>query len=269
MKKILCLLSVSMLFLASCSSSSDSSSSENPTPQNLLLKKIVEGDVALGGSESNYTYNGNKLVEITRKSDTDVFSDIYTYTGNLITKIEKFQVYYSGTPDESTQLLSTDEFQYNANNQLVQFKTINTDYSDVELVTTYVYNTNNTVTFQQYKNTLNEAPVLLKTGTIKVQDGEIVQLQVVKQFDSYTDNYTYDTKNSIFKNVVGYDKLIFTHIIGKQGNLTMVDSIIGGISHNFVNGGEFQYTYNADNYPLTASQSWYSTVLHSYKFFYY
>src|SRR5690606_32579644 len=99
-------------------------------------------------------------------------------------------------------------------------------------------------------------------------NGEIVKLQVVKEFDSYTDNYSYDTKNSLFKNVLGYDKLILTHIIGQQGSFTMVDSILGGISHNFVNNGEFEYTYNSNNYPITADQSWFGTVLHSYEFIY-
>lgn len=258
MKKIFCLVSFSLLTLVSCSSD-DNTSENNPSGNDLLLKRIVEGDVLLGGSFVNYTYNGNKLVEI---NHNDEMADVYTYTGNLITKIEKLQ----GPPDQERDLLSTDSFEYNANNQLVKFKTTTPD-SDMERVTTYVYN-NNTVTFEQYENYPGEAPELLKTGTITIQNGEIAQLQVVKEFDSYTDNYTYDTKNSVFKNVVGYDKLIFTHIIGEQGSFTSVDSIIGGIAHNFVNNGEFEYTYNSDNYPITADQSWFGTVLHSYEFIY-
>jgi hypothetical protein len=151
---------------------------------------------------------------------------------------------------------------------LFHFTTTTPD-SDDTFVTTYAYTGTTTVTLEQNKNVLGATPVLLKTGTITMQDGEIVQLQIVKQFDSYTENYTYDSKNSIFKNVVGYDKLLLTHVIGKQGSFTLVDSILGGISHNFVNSGEYAYTYNADNYPLTADQSWFGTVLHSYEFIYY
>lgn len=264
MKKIFYLISFSMLFLVSCSS--DESSSE--TSENLLLKQIIEGDAVLGGSVTNFTYNGNKLVEIKRNIDSEDYSDIYTYTGEVITKIEKFRVYDTGTPYEETELQSTDEFQYNANNQLVQFKTTTPD-SDVERITTYVYNSGNTVSLSQYENSPGNAPELLKTGTITLQNGEIVQLQIVKEFDSYTDNYTYDTKNSIFKNVVGYDKLLLTHIIGKQGSWTLVDTIIGGVSHNFVNGGELEYTYNSDNYPISADQSWFGSVLHTFEFIYY
>lgn len=264
MKKIFCLITFSMLFLVSCSS--DDSPSESET-SNLLLKQINEGDIVFGGTVTDYTYNGNKLLEIRSTNDSGVFSHIYTYTGNLITKIEKFEIDYVGTPGEQTLLLSTDEFQYNGNDQLVQFKTTTPD-SDEERVTTYVYNSGNTVTFEQYSNSPGNAPQSLKTGTITVQDGEISRLQVVKEFDSYTDNYTYDTKNSILKNVVGYDKLIFTHIIGKQGSFTSVETIVGGISRNFLNG-EFEYTYNSDNYPITATQSWFGSVLHSYEFVYY
>ncbi len=66
MKKIFYFVILSMLFFTSCSSDS---SSESPS-SNLLLKKIVEGDVVLGGSEVNYTYNGNKLVEIEHKNSS-------------------------------------------------------------------------------------------------------------------------------------------------------------------------------------------------------
>jgi uncharacterized protein YcfL len=265
MKKILCLFSASLLLLVSCSSSDSSSENGNPSSQNLLLKKIVENDVVFGGSTTNYTYNGNKLVEINYREEK---SDMYTYTGNLITKIEKFNIYYSGTPDEQSELSSTDYFAYNSNNQLIEFKTT-TVGSEIERVTTYVYNSNNTVSFQQYQYDLGVTPELLKSGTITVQDGEITKLQVVKEFDSFTDNYTLDTKNSLFKNVVGYDKLIFTHIIGLQGRLTSGETVLAGVSHNYLNNGELAYTYNSDNYPITANESFFGSVLHTFAFSYY
>ena len=262
MKKHLYLFSAALVFLVSCSSD-DSTTPPNPTSQNLLLSKTVEVDAFLGNFTTNYTYNGNKLVEINRYDEE---SDIYTYTGDLITKIEKFNVYLSGTPDEVTELVSTDLFEYNSNNQLIEFKTTIPN-SQMERVTTYVYN-NNTITFEQYENFPGNTPELLKTGTITMQDGEISTLQVVKTFDSFTANYTYDNKNSIFKNVIGYDKLMVTHIIGTQGSFTSGDTVLGGILHNFVNNGELDYTYNADDYPITAKQSFFGSVLHSYEFYY-
>lgn len=264
MKKILLLLSFSVVLLSSCSSD-DSSTSES---QPLLLKTMTEGDVLFGQTVTHYSYNGNKLVEIFKDGDDDDYIDAYTYTGDLITKIEKFYVFDFGTPSEDRQLLSTDQFAYNSNNQLVQFTTTSQDF-DGERVTTYTYNSNNTVSFAQNANVPGEPTESLKTGTITMGNGEITKLQVVKQFDSYTDNYAYDTKNSIFKNVTGYDKILLTHILGTQGSLTWVNSIVGGISHNFLNHqGDYQYTYNSDNYPLTANQSLSGTVLHSYQFSY-
>lgn len=259
-----------MLFFVSCSSNNSSNdTNNNNSSQNLFLKKITEGDAVLGGSGSSYTYNGNKLVEILRTQSSYTSSDKYTYTGDLITKIEKYEVHYLGTSSESRTLISTDQFQYNNNNQLVQFKTT-TPNSDYEDVTTYVYTNNNTVTFQQFENSPGTAPVSLKTGTITVQNGELVRVQVVKQFDSYTKDYTYDTYNSVFKNVLGYDKLMFSHIIGKQGSMTSLSTIIGGVSHNFTNGnGTLEYTYNTNNYPLIAKQKMGTTVLHTFNFEYY
>lgn len=264
MKKNLWLLSASLLFLFSCSSDDSSPTNQIPVSQNLLLSKIVEDDALFGGNTTNLTYNGNKLVEINRYEQE---SDMYTYSGDLITKIEKFNVYLSGTPNEDRVLVSTDLFVYNSNNQLVEFKTI-LESTPLERVTNYVYNTNNTVTFQQHEYYPSELPELVKTGTITMQNGEIGTLQVVKTFDSFTANYTYDTKNSMFKNVVGYDKLIFTHIIGTQGSFTSGETVLAGISHNFVNNGELEYTYNSDDYPITAKQKFFGTVLHTYEFFY-
>jgi hypothetical protein len=105
MKKILLLLSFSVVLLSSCSSD-DSSPSES---QPLLLKTMTEGDVLFGQTVTHFTYNGNKLVEIFKDGDDD-YADVYTYTGDLITKIEKFAVYDAGTPSEDRQLLSTDQF---------------------------------------------------------------------------------------------------------------------------------------------------------------
>lgn len=262
MKKTLFLLSTSLLVLFSCSS--DDNSSDTSLSQNLLLKKTVENDALFGNSTTNYTYDGNKIVEINRYEQE---SDVYTYTGNLITKIEKFQIHYSGTPDMETELLTTDSFGYNSNNQLIEFKTTYPD-SEKERITAYVYNNDNTVSFKQNEYYPGEETKLLKTGIITIENGEISKLQVIKTFDSFTDNYTYDTKNSFFKNVLGYDKLIFTHIIGIQGSSNSGETVLAGISHNFVNNGELQYTYNSDNYPITAKQSFFGSVLHSYQFFY-
>lgn len=261
MKKNLFVLSAALLFLFSCSS--DDSATENLPSENLLLKKTVEGDAVFGANVTTYTYDGNKLVNI---NIHDEYSNVYTYTGNLITKIEKLNVYNIGTPGEETELYSTDLFAYNSANQLIEFKTT-TPYSEMERVTTYVYNSDNTVSFEQYETYPGNDPELLKTGTITMQDGEISKLQVVKEFDSFIDNYTYDTKNSIFKNVVGYDKLMVTHI-GTQGSFNSSTTILGGISHNFVNNGELEYTYNASNYPITADQKFFGTVLHTYEFIY-
>ncbi|MBS7787998.1 hypothetical protein KIH23_11885 [Flavobacterium sp. CYK-55] len=262
MKKILCLLSVSVLFLSSCSSDS-SSSSDNPPSQNLLLQRTVEDNLGLGSTTTYYYYNGNKLTGINRNGEE---YDIYTYTGNLITKIQHYSGPYTATPTEDAELRSTDIFEYNTNNQLIKFKTTKPN-SSIERETTYTYN-NNIVTFQQYEYYPGNTPELLKSGTITLQNGEIVRLQVVKEFDSYTDNYTYDTKNSLFKNVLGYDKLMFTHIIGKQGSKTLVDSILGGISHNFVNNAEYEYTYNSDNYPVAANHYFFGSLLVKYYFYY-
>lgn len=161
MKKILCLFSaLSMVLISSCSSDDNNSSeSENAV---LLPKKITETVVEDGKSGSltyTFSYDGNKLKEIAL---SDASRSVYTYTGDLITKVELFK---------SGILQSTDVYAYEAGKLVSKITTRESNKSSQRKLT-FVYNAN---------------------GTVNANESEIIDRQEIK-YDSTT-LYTFANGN--------------------------------------------------------------------------
>ena len=214
MKKLIYLLSVTFLLLQSCSSGEDSSSGSSV----ILCKKMGPGNFTI-----DYVYNGNK---IEKTMINDQILRKYYYTGNLISKVEDYI-------DNQLRVIST--FTYN-NNQLISHLII--DYPDpadpfepiYAQKTDFTHNSNNTISYEIYSGTPTEQSKLQTNGTIT--------------------NYTYDNKNSPFKNVLGVDKIIpypFTQcdFDSKKHNL---------ISKNSSDGSSWSlnYQYNNQDYPISS-----------------
>ncbi len=228
MKKISLFLSVVALSLASCSSDSDSSSSNNPS-SDVLVKKIVYTSLTDEFTETvNFTYNGNKLVKGVYADGTE---EIYTYEGDLITKIEM---------TNGGDANFTENFTYDSSGRLATYTFIEGDYTEVE---TFAYNADGTVT------------ATMGTGigawdrTYHFSNGELIK--IVDEFGTY--DYTYDSKNSPFKNVTGYGKIaIVTHgdheFFGRSQNIVSIHETSEDL--NYMSN---TMTYNAGNYPLTVN----------------
>ena len=227
MKKICLFLSIAALSLASCSS--DSESSTNNPSSDVLVKKIVYTSLMDDYTETiNFTYNGNKLV---KGIYSDGSQETYTYQGDLITKIV---LSVDGEDD------MIEDFTYDSSGRLTGYYYQEGVYTEQE---TFVYNSDGTVT-----GTIGTGSEAVN-HTYHFSNGELVKI-VNNMGQTY--NYTYDAKNSPFKNVTGY------------GNIAMVttgDHEFFGRSQNIVSihetSGDVNYmantmTYNAANYPLTA-----------------
>lgn len=231
MKKILLFCAVA-LALNSCSSddsSSDSSSS-------VLLKKTVMTDAEGTKVTSNYTYDGNKIVSVIDNSGES--NEYYTYTGDLITKLE-----YK-LPDGSIEQVNT--YSYDSNGRLTTFVRIDPDmdWGNKEL---YTYNADGTITVKAYTGDSETQTFHNSTGTVKFANGEVIEITNDVQDDHV---YTYDTNNNPLKNVLGWNKINFT------------DGEANDVLHNMLTdkvGAEVWYsythTYNADNYPTKSVES--------------
>ena len=224
-KKLLYLLFA--VTLIGCSSDEDEIASDDiQTGKNLLIKSINLTRTSEGDSEHllEYTYDGNKLVNImetaTYSTYTSISYDTYIYTDNLISVINRYN---------SEQELSYQTFlEYDDFDRLISIA--GTPERDVS----FVYNSDNTEVTTSFG------------GTLKFNSGNI----------SYTDDrvqskFTFDDKHSPFKNIIGNSE-IFSLYLG----FTDFDNLFIGANNTFVkiessDGSEVSYTYDYNNegYP--------------------
>lgn len=237
MKNLALACSAFLLILSSCSSSSDSSSSSG----NLKLhQQIITNDFG-DSNTATYTYNGDKLLRIDNSADGS-YSKVY-YTGNLVSKFEDY--------DDTDTMIEKSTYTYNSDNKLASYTYFNygDDAAEKEVFT---YNANGTISSSYYfSDSASVTPTdLATTRVITLVDGEVYTVVSTGDNNS-TYTYTYDTKNNIYKNILGFDKL---------GGYADGENL--GIMHNIVtesyqDGGgtqtdNYTYTYNSSNFPITA-----------------
>lgn len=245
MKKIVFLFTVlSTVLMSSCSNDDSSSSSDL-----VLLKKVIITE-AEGKSIVNYTYNGNKIVSII--SDTKEINMYYTYTEDVITKLE-FRL-----PDGSVE--QTNMFTYSSDGKLTTF--LRVEFDDDQLrgyKEVYTYNVNGTISVESYNGDDKTQTNKSGTSTIKFLDGEVSE---IASTNSPNHKYKYDSKNNAVKNILGFEKIAFVdgEAVGAFRN------IISDTSDKEV-WSTYSYTYNADGYPQTSDD--YIEGLHSSSEYFY
>lgn len=233
MKKILYLWVLATALLTSCSSGDSAS----VTADDILVTKSIRTRASDGSVLTTYhTYDGKKAV---KSENSNGNYETYTYTGDLLTQVKNYNA--------ADALIGTETFTYNSNNQLVAYVRVDV-IGNTGTKETYVYNPDGTVATTSYSGNGVSQTTPSGTGIIVISGGEVVMSQTST---GYMYMYTYDTKNNPFKNITGFDKLV---VIGGQ--------ISGGIQHNIVTndngaGTVFNsvYTYNALNFPLTATKT--------------
>jgi hypothetical protein len=232
MKKIIGLLGFAFLVLSSCSSDNDESSNlSNP----ILVKEIAVNDEGKIYINTN-TYDGNKIKSITSQRG---YVMNYTYTGDVITKTEDI--------DFQRGVTSVYEYTYKDGKLFSVLKSVVYDYylkPQYENLKKYTHNEDGTVSYQFYKvNAVTGAEEGFGeiSGKLTFKNGNIVR-------EDWSDGsyiYEYDNKNSIYKNVLGFNLLLNTD--SSPNNLLKSISIY----NNYVNEPViYQYEYNSDNYPV-------------------
>jgi hypothetical protein len=232
MKKILMLMSCIALVTITACSSDDSS---NSSTSDVLVKRIVYNDSDFT-YEATFSYNGNKLTKVVYD---DGSQDKYYYTGNLITKIEYI------VDDEVEE---REVFTYNTSGMLIE-ASYQDLFSDFEEKSTFTSVNATTITESYYGGAIGST-TLDGTATLTLTNGELTQ-KAQNGGDVYT--YTYDNKNSPFKNVTGWAAIAdFTagdhELEGRVHNIASI--------HNDTAGSNYTtntYTYNSSDYPLTVT----------------
>lgn len=226
MKKLFYLFAFFSVILSSCTSDNDDSSSP------VLLTRYVETLEDGSTFTMNFNYNGNKLLGSTSDFNS---STTVTYTGNLITKIEYFR---SGT------LIQENIYLYNSNDKLINSK--RNEYSSSGNYGTsvdYNYNSDGTVSFSKYSGDL-DFPLTLSSEGYFTFDSQGRVTSVVHD-NGYLETFSYDDKNSPYKNILGMDKLPFEidHANNFVNNFTS--------RNDTYSGSNFALTYNSSNYLIS------------------
>ena len=249
MKKMIAMAFVAITMMTSCSDD-DSSNTNNPDPSGPLLTKMIE----TYGDDSytiNYHYDGNKLTDITGE---DGGGTQLTYSGNKLTKMESFS--------SDGELEMKELFEYHPDGKLAS--TISSTYFGFELPTSktvYTHNSNGTISFEVYLGDEMSQTELSKTGTIIMENGNVVEINYESDGEEWTDTFTYDDKNAPLKNIHAYDVIALTSNMGINNVLTAhyEEDDIQETS---------TYTYNADGYPVTSTDTWEGEFDGDYEYFY-
>jgi len=241
MKKLIYFLCIPMLIMQGCSS--DSGNSNNNTSSAILCKtiKFNESDATnIRNYRTEFTYNGNKLSEISSYYN-DVLShkEIVYYTGDLITQIKGY--------DENNILNSMQTRTYNSSGEIISILSIDNETGSwLGYKTNVNYNQNGTITTLEYSGDLNVQNTLDLTTTYVVTNNIVVSKTSFDGTNTTSYSFTYDTKNSPFKNVIGLNNFF--------GPLSQEHNLLQTIQSDGVNSPlieDFQYIYNSDGYPTS------------------
>jgi hypothetical protein len=243
--KNLALAFVLSFFFFSCSNN-DSQDSPNSGP--LLLRKTITSN-SQGVIETNYNYNGNKIINATSTAGSEIK---FYYTGDLITK---FEIY------ENNVLIHTRLLNYNSQNNLSSTIELNHTNNQGDK-STLTYNSNGTITHNMYSGDLISQTFLWGTFTATITNDEITSL--VDESNNITYTATYDSKNHFMRNVLGFGKTRMSLGSGTYRNMRGVLQNITELKIRPQNGIQYtketiQMTYNSDNFPISGTSRVYST----------
>jgi hypothetical protein len=179
----------------------------------------------------------------------------YYYTGDLITKIEDYT-------DNQLRLITT--FTYDNGMLATRLSLfLNQDpYLTSGIKTIYSYKSNNIISYDEYVGTATEQIKFSSTGIITLLNGQVVK----NEADYGTTLVTYDDKNSPFKNITGFDKLMPSYNVAILGNS---NPITIKYYNNIIN--TFYYQYNEQGYPISVygiDSSGSSSISHPTQYFY-
>lgn len=234
MKRILTLLTASVLTFTSCTSENDN----QPTSTVSILPKTISS-IDTEESITTITYDGNKILKISK--DNNII--IYSYTGDLITKKVRTEKI-----DGSNTHTTTTVYTYTDNKLVSDVTTDSSTLNSGENKTkcTYTYNSNGTILRSLYHYEDNQETFSGATDLLTVSGGNVIKNTIT--YDDKivnTEIYEYDTKNSIFKNILGMDKLN----ISRDGE-SVVNNTVKFTSSLYPNDNYIKkYIYNEQGYP--------------------
>lgn len=234
MKNLRKIILISGIIFSVISCSSDDTQNENTNY--VLPKKFVQTN-SQGTITNDAYYSNNKIIN---EVASNGFEGKYYYTGDLITKFERYQ---------NSVLKETYIYSYN-NGKVISCNINVVDYYNGTL--TINYNQDGTIT---YNTSFVYPPSNVaenKSYTATITNNEIATFTENGSNVIYT--YFYDSKNSARKNILGFDKIYLTNI---QSIIGCYQNVVQ-IKRNNIIKKTSVFTYNSELYPITENVSNYS-----------
>ncbi|RYD91194.1 MAG: hypothetical protein EOP54_22825 [Sphingobacteriales bacterium] len=245
MKKLFITAAIALFMLSSCSD--DDATTTTTTGSVLPTKVVTNYDDGEGDITQNITYNGNKVLKII---SSDGAYQQFTYTGDNITAIK---TYATGT----TEVLEEELFTYNSSNQLTQYIYHESECESCTEKVLYTYNSNGTISTTEFYGDIDGQAEPDGSGLITMVNGNVTQYTYTSNSGSepYQLSYTFDNKNSPYKNITGIGTLDIAFYEGGVNNILTRDD--EGYESTTT------YQYNADGYPTSSVETdalWGTTV---------
>lgn len=251
MKKNLIYLAIVTANLLSCNSNDSVNNNNFILPSNITVE---ENGIVI--SSSDYTYQDNKIVSIETTSQNNFWKEVYTYNNDLI--ISNIS-YVKLNSNETYNVSNVRNFTYYNNGKV---KTLIESRPGIELMdkSEYTYNQNSVCVKSSINNVGEVFPISMVSLTYTIDNLTNVDESLYNySTNSYgpnniLTNIFYDNKNSITKNILGFNKLVFhNNIYSLENNPTNSNVIFTDENGNSENlfGFHYTYDYNNNDYPIT------------------
>lgn len=268
MKKLICLFSISLFFFVSCSNDAeilkedpiavDPIAVKDPIP---VKDPVTAGDPPVNSPDPNLTlpteqiildfekkpislkfiFNGNKILRKMTESGT---LQIFTYTGDLITKIQNFGS--DGILEVTLEYFYTD-------GELSKY-TRRVEAAGYPTYDKYIYthHSDGTVSYVIFRiSNSTGAEEIISTNIFTIKNGNIIKSQSTSSGGTYVTTYEYDSKNSPMKNVLGFNKIFeeLPQVSSSLNNIISYTTTIptkSGGTYTYTN--EIKYVYGANDF---------------------
>ncbi len=238
MKKIFATAILALLVITSCS---DDRTPNTGDANVVLLKKIIEQQEDGSIVTSFYEYDGTKLLGI---SQSDGNGANYSYTGDQVTKVEYI---------ENNAVARWADLMYDAEGRVAEMilygydevpgeegeETVQITWADR---TTYTHNGDGTISLVMYTGDHESQTEITDEGTLTVTDGNVTAYSSA----SGNSTYTFDAGHNPEGNILGMNPLNVAMQYGGVNNITAASYSNGSAAYSAT------YTYNSDNYPVSA-----------------
>lgn len=200
-----------------------------------LVKKIVHTFQNGTISVIDLLYDGNKIIS---ETDQGGYKTNYTYTGELITKIEK--------ADETGTVYLSKEYNYEGGKLMHILRNEFGSYYKRD----FTYNKDGTIWYSEFMSDSegNEFEPMSNNGTYTILNDNLIKNQLYFKSNQVVQSYEYDSKKSPKSNIIGFNKVLDIDYEKSANNPIKIVKVMGSQDNLQTSVWSANYEYNANGY---------------------